>query len=138
MANNMNSDFIENTGLNKHNSFPHLIQSISPNLEKELDLYEHSKYYSDAEFINMFNETHNEITIMNLNCCSLNARIDALKIFLATVDRHSRISCITLQETWCDESTDMTKFILPGYTMITKFKRTEVSNHGGLIILCTR
>ena len=28
----------------------------------------------------------------------------------------------------------MTKFILPGYTMITKFKRTEVSNHGGLII----
>ena len=63
-----------NTGLNKHNSFPHLIQSISPNLEKELDLYEHAKYYSDAEFINMFNE----ITIMNLNCCSLNARIDAL------------------------------------------------------------
>ena len=45
MANNMNSYFIENTGLNKHNSFPHLIQSISPNLEKELDLYEHSKYY---------------------------------------------------------------------------------------------
>ena len=50
MANNMNSYFIENTGLNKHNSFPHLIQNISPNLEKELDLYEHSKYYSDAEF----------------------------------------------------------------------------------------
>ena len=51
-----------------------------------------------------------------------------------TVDRHSRISCITLQETWCDESTDMTEFILPSYTMITKFKRMEVSNHGGLII----
>ena len=86
MANNMNSDFIENTGLNKHNSFPHLIQSISPNLEKELDLYEHSKYYSDAEFINMFNETHNKITIMNLNCCSLNARIDAMK----NIFSHSR------------------------------------------------
>ena len=28
----------------------------------------------------------------------------------------------------------MTKFILPGYTVIIKFKRTEVSNHGGLII----
>ena len=28
----------------------------------------------------------------------------------------------------------MTKFILPCYTMITKFKRTEVSNHSGLII----
>ena len=134
MANNMNSSFIEITGLNKHNSFPHLIQSISPNLEKELDLYEHSKYYSDVECINMFKETHNEITIMNLNCCSLNTRIDALKICLVTVDRHSRIRCITLQETWCDESTDMTKCILPGYTMITKFKRTEVSNHGGLII----
>ena len=53
MANNMNSYFLENTGHNKHNSFPLLIQSISPNLEKELDLYEHSKYHSDAEFINM-------------------------------------------------------------------------------------
>ena len=28
----------------------------------------------------------------------------------------------------------MTKFVLPGYTMIAKLKRTEVSNHGGLII----
>ena len=84
MANNM-SYFIENTGLN-NDSFPHLFQSISLNLENELDLYEHSKYYSDAEFINMFNETHNKITIMNLNCCSFNARIDALKIYLATVD----------------------------------------------------
>ena len=34
----MNSYFIENTGLNKHNSFPHLI-SISPNLENELYLF---------------------------------------------------------------------------------------------------
>ena len=41
MTNNINSYFIENTGLYKHNSFPHLIQSISPNLENELDLYEH-------------------------------------------------------------------------------------------------
>ena len=102
MANNMNRYFIENTGLNKQNSFPHLIQSISHNLENELDLYDHSKYHSDAEFINMFNKIHNEITIMNLNCCSLNARIDALKIFLATVESHLRISCITLQEAWCD------------------------------------
>ena len=82
----------------------------------------------------MFKEIRNEITIMNLNYYSLNTRIDALKICLATVDRHSRISCITLQETWCDESTDMKKFILPGYTMITQFKRTEVSNHGGLFL----
>ena len=52
---------------------------------------------------------------------------------LATVDRHSKISCITLQETWCDESNDMTKFVLPGYTMITKFKRTEDSNHDGYV-----
>ena len=64
----------------------------------------------------------------------MNARIDTLKIFVTTDDRHSRIICITLQETCCDESTDMTKCNLPGYTMITKFNGTEVSNHGGLII----
>ena len=36
MTNNINSYFIEHAGLNKHNSFPHLIQSISPNLEMKL------------------------------------------------------------------------------------------------------
>ena len=50
------------------------------------------------------------------------------------IDEYTRISCITLQETLCDDSSDMSKFILPGYTMITKYKRAEVSDHGGLII----
>ena len=54
--------------------FPHVILIIRPNLENERNLYEHSKGYSDAEFINMFNETHN-ITIMNQNCCSLNEKM---------------------------------------------------------------
>ena len=121
MAQWITNAFIESTDLNENNSLPHLIQSISPDLENEINFIEHSKYYSDTDFINMYRETKSEITILNLNCCSLNARIDMLKIFLATIDEYTRISCITLQETWCDDSSDMSKFILPGYTMVVYF-----------------
>ena len=130
----MNCSFINNTGLTEHNSFPHLLQTISADMENETNMIEHSKYYSDMEFMNMYQPNMSEITILNLNCGSLNAKFDQLKLFLATVDPMSHVTCITLQETWCNEFTDMTQFNIAGYTMITKFKCTEVSEHGGLVI----
>ena len=130
----MNCSFINNTGLTEHNSFPHLLQTISADMENETNMIEHSKYYSDMEFMNMYQPNMSEITILNLNCGSLNAKFDQLKLFLATVDPMSHVTCITLQETWCNEFTDMTQFNITGYTMITKFKCTEVSEHGGLVI----
>ncbi len=129
---NTNYQFLDNTGLNENNSLKHLMQSISPDEENEVDLLEHSAYYSNTEFISMYQKTENEVTILNLNCCSLNARIDDLKIFLAMID--VKFNVISLQETWCDESCDMDNFIIPGYAMIIKPKSAEVSNHGGLII----
>ena len=134
MGENISNSFMNNTGLNITNSFTHLIQHISTDLENETDLIEHSKYYSETKFIEMYNETSSEISILNLNCGSLNAKYDKLKIFLNIVDPHSQITCITLQETWCNDSTDLSQFIIPGYTMISKPKQANVSEHGGLII----
>lgn len=136
MTNNniTNRSYINNTGLNEHNSFYHLLESISPNTDSEVDLLEQSKYYTDQEFVDMYSQTNTEITILNLNCQSINARIDDLKIFLSIIDSHTKISCITLQESWCTESHDLSKYTIPNYTMITKFARTEISEHSGLII----
>ena len=125
MGDNINNSFLHNTGLTEHNSFPHLLQNMSTDLENEINMIEHSKYYSDSDFIQMYGETTSEISILNLNCGSLNAKFDKLKMFLATVDSQSDITCITLQETWCSEFTDMSQFILPGYTLITKFKCSD-------------
>ena len=44
----------------------------------------------------------------------------------------SPISCILLQETWCDSSVDLSLFLLPSYNMVSKPVR--ISRHGGLAI----
>ena len=134
MAAHTNNSFLTNTGLNEHNSFTHLLQSISTNLENEIDLIDQSMYYSETDFVNLYQQTNREISILNLNCQCLNAKIDKLKMFLSVIDVNSQITCITLQESWCGDTTDMSGMSIPGYTMITKYNRAEVSNHGGLII----
>ena len=41
---------MNNTGLNERNCFTNLIQSISPDLENETSIINHSKYYNDVDF----------------------------------------------------------------------------------------
>ena len=67
-------------------------------MENEIDLIEHSRYYSNTDFMDMHRKTNSEISILNLNCGSLNAKIDNLKMFLDTIDNDSKITCITLQD----------------------------------------
>ena len=45
-------------GLNKNNSLPHLLNRISPEMENEASLIEHSKYYNDVEFRNVLHNTN--------------------------------------------------------------------------------
>ena len=37
-------------GLSEENSLSHLLDKISPEIENETDLLEHSKYYNDVDF----------------------------------------------------------------------------------------
>ncbi len=134
MTNYITNTFINNTGLNKQNSLCHLLNTISPESENEIDLIEQSKYYSNDEYNVLNQQTSTDINILNLNCYSLNARIDELKLFLASVNVHSQFSCITLQETWCDETSDMSQFEISGYNMVIKYKSAQISDRGGLII----
>ena len=123
---------MNSTGFNENNCFIQLIESISPTLENESNILTHSRYYNNCNFKNMLQQTHNKITILNLNCQSLSAKFDNLKLFLADIATHSKITCITLQETWFDENTPLDSYCIPGYTLISKPHR--ITSHGGVAI----
>ena len=86
MANAYTNPFIHNIGLNEKNSLSHLLDHISPEIDNETTLIEHSKYYNDVEFKNVLQNTNSKISILSLNCQSINAKFDKLKLFLADVN----------------------------------------------------
>ena len=132
MAVNINRPFMNNTGLNENNCFSNLIHHISPNIENEINIINHSTYYNDDDFRDVLKNTKSELSILNLNCLNLNRRFDLLKLFLVDVDINSQIDCITLQGTCFNENTDMTFYNIPGYSLISSPCR--LSTHCGVAI----
>ena len=132
MANTYTNPFIHNIGLNEENSLSHLLDHISPEIEHETTLIEHSKYYNDVEFKNVLQNTNSKISMLSLNCQSINAKFDKLKLFLAHVNIECPISVICIQESWAHENVDMSQFLLPNYSLI--FENRRLSTHGGLIM----
>ena len=87
--------FIHNTGLNKNNSLTHLLDTISPDMEDESNIIiERSKYYDDADFKDVLQQYNGNFRILSLNCQSINAKYDKLKLFLDDVNTHNPISII--------------------------------------------
>ena len=86
--------FIFNEGLTEENSFTHLIKSISPESENEIELIEHSNCYTDDEFVNNIQITESKIKLLSLNCQSINAKFAKLKTFLAAINEYTEISII--------------------------------------------
>ena len=72
---------IHNIGLNEENSLSHLLDHISPEIENETTLIELSKYYNDVEFKNVLQNTNSKISMLSLNCKSINAKFDKLNFF---------------------------------------------------------
>ena len=132
MANAYTNSFIHNMGLNEKNSLPHLLNRISPELENEASLIEHSKCYNDVEFRNVLHNTNSKISILSLNSQSINAKFDQLKIFLDNINIECPIWVICIQESWAHEGIEMSQFSLPNYTML--FENRRLSTHGGLIM----
>ena len=50
--------------------------------------------------------------ILSLNCQSINAKFDKLKMFIDYVNDESPISVICIQESWADNEMDMNYFFL--------------------------
>ena len=124
--------FIFNEGLTEENSVTHLIKSISPDTENEIELIEHSNYYTDDEFVNNIQITKSKIKMLSLNCQSINAKFVKLKTFLAAINEYTEISIICLQETWGHEYVDISFYNLLNYLMV--YENRRLSAHGGLLI----
>ena len=131
MANLNNNLFIHDTGLNEENSLMHLLDVISPDEEDDAILLEHSKYFDDLSFKNTLCKQNGKISILSLNCQSINAKFDKLNFFIDYINDHIPISVICIQESWGHEEIDMRLFTLPNYKMVNQNRR--LSTHGGLI-----
>ena len=79
-------------GPDEKNSLPHLLDRISPEMENEASLIEHSKYYNDVDFRNVLHNANSKISILSLNSQRINAKFDQLKLFLDNVIMESPIS----------------------------------------------
>ena len=90
----LNNQFIHDSGLNEENSLTHLLDTISPDVEIEAVLIEHSKYFDDLEFRTIFQNQNSKLSILGLNCQSINAKFDKLKMFIDYVQSMSNL-CYT-------------------------------------------
>ena len=74
---NTNYDFIHNPGLSKDNSLVHLIDLLNENMEEDISMIEHSRYYEDVKFARITNSPK-KLSMINLNCQCLNAKFEEL------------------------------------------------------------
>ena len=132
MANADRNAFINNADLTEETSLTHLLDVIAPDIENETQLIDHSKYYDDRGFSDVLKHSNNKLSMISLNCQSINAKFDKLKLFVTEMNTHETISVICIQEAWGHNGKDMDSFSLPNYSLVNENRR--LSNHGGLII----
>lgn len=95
------------------------------------NVFTHSPYYSSEEAITMLNHKKKILTILSLNCQSLNAKIDQIQVYL-TYFRESlcQFSVIALQETWLSSEHDTSILQIDDYNFV--YKPKLASQHGGV------
>ena len=91
MANKQNNSFIRDTGLNEKNSLTYLLDAINPDEENETILIEHSKYFDDLGFKNVLRNQNSKMCTLSLNCQSINAKFDNLKMFIDYLNDQSPV-----------------------------------------------
>ena len=70
--------------------------------------------------------------MLSLNCQSINAKFNKLKLFPADVNTECPKSVICIQESWAQEDLEMSQFLLTNYSSI--FENKRLTTHGGLIM----
>ena len=129
MANNINN-FLDNVRLNAVNSLTHLLNTSDSD---ELNVIQHSPYFSDDDLLQSSIHTSNGLSILSLNCQSLHAKFDYIKLL---TEKFAASNCplqvLCLQESWFSSETDLSSYVIPGYHMISSGH--YASTHGGLVI----
>ena len=96
-------------------------------------LIRHSSYYNDVKLTNELNNNRDKFNILSLNCESINAKIDQIRLKLAQYKEGGcEFDAICLQETWLSEDSDKSLLCIEDYALISLGK--TCSTRGGLII----
>lgn len=126
---NMN-DFVDNANLGPNNSLTHLLD-IEHN--EQLNVITHSPYHSTDELIQSITLPQTQFSYLSLNCYSLSARIDDVKLLIEKFTSNScPLEAIALQETWLTDETVLSHYNIPGYNLISVGH--HASARGGLAI----
>ena len=107
-----------------------LVDEENSDGEEAPTLLQHSQYYTTDQLCELLAVEPNHFRILSLNCQSLNAKFNQLRIYLEGCSLNFSVIC--LQETWLSDISDVSMLQLPGYNFISKGKLA--SNHGGVAI----
>ena len=104
-TNAINSEnILHNYGGNNVNSLSHI---LDVDVDDELHLLQKSQYFDDETLLKQIATKTNTFKILSLNCQSINAKIDQLKIKIQQYKNDNcEFSAICLQETWVDINAD--------------------------------
>ena len=95
-----------------------------------MEVIEHSPY-SEADFQNVL-MLNNTLSIMSLNCQSVNAKFDEVQLFIDRINKSGSLGILCLQESWTYINEDISLFELPGYTLYHQGK--QCCKHGRLVV----
>ena len=138
MAGITDDDILRNFGGVSQNNLNSLMESFESDTN-EISLSSFSPYKLMEEIPVYFKDYKTNFTILTLNCQSLNAKIDKIKIMIKFFHDHGLIiSAICLQETWIKnqqdgQAPDMSFYQLPGYQYPVSLG-ASCGDHGGLAI----
>ena len=93
-------------------------------------IFQHSPYYDEEGIKQISLSNPNSFKILSLNCQSLQAKFDQIKLYIE--NSLSNVHAICLQETWLNCDSDTSLLQLNGYNLISKGK--SASAHGGVAI----
>ena len=123
--------FIDDDGLSESTSLTHLLNCSDHSELDDIDVINHSPYFTECDFQNL-TTSKGTLSIMSLNCQSINAKFDDFQLFIERSNKIGYLSVICLQETWSDNNYDISLYQLPNYNLFHQGK--QCSNHGGLFI----
>ena len=107
------------------------------NLDKstdEFDLIKHSPYYPDGNIPKGGSINTGILNILSLNCASINAKIDEIKIKLQEINNNgTEIHALCMQETWLSDDSDTSLLQIDDFNLIPQGK--ICSAHAGLLIV---
>ena len=101
--------------------------------DSECDLIMPSPYFNDETLISSLKAKAQNFSTYSLNCQSLNAKIDQIKLKIEYLKENGvEFSVICLQETWLSDDSDTSLLQIDGYQLISLGK--TCTSHEGLAI----